>query len=92
VEQVRLGELVVAPERLLGGRVAAELREVVHVPLQEPALVLVHDREERHELAVDVLRCPVGPGHAAAGDDDRPDQARVRVRDLVDVRVVHPED
>jgi hypothetical protein len=62
------------------------------VLVQAPALVLIEDFEERNDLAIDVRGGAVGPGHAAPGDDDGPEQAAVGVAHCVDVRVVHPED
>ncbi len=53
--------------------------------------VLVDLGEHDHERAVDVHGRAVGSRHAAAGDDHRPDEAGVDVRDLVGVGVVHPQ-
>jgi hypothetical protein len=78
------------------------------VLLEEQAVVLVKDLEQRKDLLVNVLGLEVGIGHALLGDDDEANQARelrdnIRgflmtqhgtnsVASLIEVRVVEPHD
>ncbi len=62
------------------------------VVVEIPALVFVEGDEDGDELLVHVLGMTVGPGHAAAGDDDAAEQSRGHVAQLVAVGVVEPEE
>mmetsp|Transcript_3018 Transcript_3018/g.10554 ORF Transcript_3018/g.10554 Transcript_3018/m.10554 type:complete len:446 (-) Transcript_3018:4-1341(-) len=82
VHQVALLEVTVL-EELVGNGVST--KEVLHVVLNVVAHVLVRDRIEGEELAVDVLGPTVLVGHSLRSDNNRAHQASVRVSDGVHV-------
>jgi hypothetical protein len=74
VHQVRLVEVLVGRERL---RALASAQVAADVSVEQPALVLIDDREVGDEFAINIVGAPVRAGLAGPRDDDRADESRV---------------